>query len=113
MNDVGDLETSETDIADPPQLVIEFVALETLLGADMGEHTVPLTLPDVERQHARARPARYRLSVPGFRVKCAMVLSGVTPRWVRRCVGAVEGRGAVRAGVRAYLGPRPRRAAGR
>src|SRR4051794_23774184 len=38
---------------------------------------------------------------------------GVTLEWVRWCVGAVEGRGAVRAGARAYLGPRPRRAAGR
>src|SRR4051794_11129358 len=49
MNHMSGLEASETDIANPPQLVIEFVAVEILLAADMGEHTVTLTLPDVER----------------------------------------------------------------
>ena len=52
-----------------------------------------------------------RLSVPGLGrqgccVSCDLLVGG-------RAVGAVEGFGGVRAGARAYLGPRPRRAAGR
>jgi hypothetical protein len=54
----------------------------------------------------------FRLSVSGARVKREM-LSSVTAASARRGVGAVGDMVVVRAGARAYLGPRSGRAAGR
>lgn len=41
----------QRDIAFPDslQLVVDFIALKTLFGADVAEHTVPLPLAHVER----------------------------------------------------------------
>src|SRR5215211_3295270 len=78
------------------------------------------------QEEARGTPIdRSRLVLPSqTRRRVPLICAGV-PRQARdgvvgtrrarvgRGVGAVEGRGAVRAGARAYLGPRPRRAAGR
>ena len=62
---------------------------------------------------SRAHGVGYRLSVPGAPRQVRDGVVGLRRPGRGRGVSAVERRGAVRAGARAYLGPRPRRAAGR
>src|ERR1700736_5710992 len=48
MNDVGDFETSEADLADALNLVIDGIVFEIWLGPNVREHAVSLALPNIE-----------------------------------------------------------------
>jgi len=92
----------------------EDVAFRVLAAQQQPDHA---TIARFVERHEHAIAGLFgevlTLICAGVRVKRAMVLFVVDVQRARRRVGAVEGRDAVRAGARAYLGPRPRRAVGR
>jgi hypothetical protein len=48
MNDMGDFESGQAYLPDAPNLVVEIITFEILLGADVREDAIALTLPDIE-----------------------------------------------------------------